>query len=329
MARTSEVRNHKTSTATTARHAPKPPFHADLVVWMDGEFVAWHEATVHIMSHVLHYGSSVFEGIRCYKTRSGPAIFRLAEHVRRLYDSARIYRMEPAVQPAELSKAIRDVIVRNRFEACYIRPLVYRGLGTAGVNPLNSPVCTAISCWDWGHYLGDGSLAAGIDVCVSSWTRMAPNTLPAVAKASANYMNSQLIKMEALTNGFKEGIALDASGMVSEGSGENVFLVRGGVIRTPPLSSAILPGVTRDAVITLAREAGMSVHEEYVPRESLYVADEVFLTGTATEICPVRSVDRIQVGTGEPGPVTRRLQEIFASVVHGEREDSHGWLTPV
>jgi branched-chain amino acid aminotransferase len=325
---TTDVRN-KSATATTSRHAAAAPFHPDLQIWMDGEFVPWQEATVHVMAHVLHYASSVFEGIRCYKTKRGSAVFRLPEHVRRLYDSARIYRMQPSVDQPELALAIRTAIQRNGFEACYIRPLVYRGLGTPGVNPLNSPVCTAIVCWDWGHYLGDGSLQKGIDVCVSSWTRMAPNTLPAFAKASANYMNSQLMKMEAVTTGFKEGIALDVHGYVSEGSGENIFVVRDRIVRTPPLSAAILPGITRDSLITLAREDGLTVLEENIPREALYTSDEVFLTGTATELCPVKSVDHIPVGDGQPGPVTRRLQELFLGVVRGDREDHHGWLTPV
>jgi branched-chain amino acid aminotransferase len=313
----------------TAGRPASSPFRDDLQVWMDGEFVDWQRATVHVMAHVLHYGSSIFEGIRCYKTRQGSAIFRLADHVRRLYDSARIYRMQPRLAEAEFAAAVRETILRNGFEACYIRPLVYRGLGTPGVNPLNSPVCSAIVTWDWGHYLGDGSLQSGIDVCVSSWTRMAPNTLPAMAKASANYMNSQLIKMEAVTNGFKEGVALDAQGFVSEGSGENIFLVRDGVLRTPPLSSAILPGVTRDSILLLATDLGIRVVEENIPREALYVADEVFLTGTATELVPVRSVDRVPVGKGEMGPVTRRLQELFLAIVHGEAEDRRGWLAPL
>jgi branched-chain amino acid aminotransferase len=315
--------------AAASKNAAATPFRSDLQVWMDGEFVPWQEATVHVMAHVMHYGSSVFEGIRCYKTKRGSAVFRLSEHVRRLYDSARIYRMPLPWTEAEFASAICESIRRNGFEACYVRPVVYRGLGTPGVNPLNSPVCSAIVCWDWGHYLGDGSIQSGIDVCVSSWTRMAPNTMPMLAKASANYMNSQLIKIEAVTNGFKEGIALDVHGFVSEGSGENIFVVRDGVVRTPPLSAAILPGITRDSVITLLREEGRDVREENVPREMLYTAEEVFLTGTATEICPVRSVDRVAVGKGDPGPVTRRLQELFLGLVRGDLEDRHGWMAPV
>jgi branched-chain amino acid aminotransferase len=317
------------SSARAARVAAAPPFRDDLQVWMDGEFCAWREATVHVMAHVLHYGSSVFEGIRCYRTPHGPAVFRLAEHVRRLYESARIYRMQPAVAPAEFAAAILATIRRNGFAQCYVRPLVYRGLGTAGVSPLQSPTCSAIVCWDWGVYLGHGSLEEGIDVCVSSWTRPAPNTLPMLAKAGANYMNGALIKMEAVLNGYAGGIALDATGFVSEGSGENVFVVRDGVLRTPPLSAAVLPGITRDSILTLARDEGLQVREENLPREALYVADEVFLTGTATEVAPVRSVDRIPVGDGTPGPPDWRLQQRFLRLVHGEEIDRHGWLTAV
>jgi len=319
-----------TSAAKSETRAPvAAPFRADLQVWMDGAFVPWHQATVHVMAHTLHYASSVFEGIRCYKTKKGPAIFRLGPHVRRLFDSARVYRMIPASSEVEFAAAVRECVRRNGFEACYIRPLVYRGLGTPGVNPLGSPVCSSIVCWDWGHYLGDGSLQAGIDVCVSSWTRMAPNTLPALAKASANYGNSQLIKMEAVLNGFKEGIALDAQGFVSEGSGENIFMVRDGTVYTPPLSAAILPGITRDSLLQICRDHGIPAVETQIPREALYVADEVFFSGTATEICPIRSVDRIPVGRGEPGPITRRLQDIFLGLVRGEVEDRHSWLDPV
>ena len=307
----------------------KSPFRTDLMVWMDGELVAWEDATVHVMSHVMHYGSSVFEGVRCYRTAQGPAIFRLQEHVRRLFDSARIYRMQIAFSEEEIARAMRDTVKANRFEACYVRPLVYRGLGTPGVNPLGSPVCCSIVCWDWGAYLGDHSATNGVDVCVSSWWRMGANTIPAMAKASANYMNGQLIKMEAVLNGFSEGVALDPRGYVCEGSGENIFVVRGGIVRTPPLSASVLPGITRDAIITLLREDGIEVREEDIPREALYVADEVFFTGTATEIVTIRSVDRIPVADGNVGPVTRRAQELFHGVVRGDADDRHGWLTRV
>lgn len=311
------------------RPSARSPFHADLQVWMDGEVVRWQDATVHIMSHVLHYGSSVFEGVRCYKTTRGPAIFRLAEHVRRLYDSARIYSMQPAYSQEEFAEAMKATVRSNGFEACYLRPLVYRGLGTPGVNPSGSPVCVAIVCWDWGHYLGEDSTTRGVDVCVSSWARFAPNTIPALAKASANYMNGQLIKLEAVRNGFSEGIALDPRGYVSEGSGENVFLVRDRVVYTPPLSASVLPGITRDTVMTLLREEGIQVVEQDLPRESLYVCDEIFFTGTATEVAPIRSVDRILVADGAVGPITRLLQQKFSDIVTGAVEDRHGWLSPV
>ena len=309
--------------------AGRSPFRPDLLVWMDGELVAWEEATVHVMAHVLHYGSSIFEGVRCYKTPRGPAIFRLREHVRRLFDSARIYRMQLALDEEAFAQAMCETVRANKFESCYLRPLVYRGLGTPGVNPLGSPVCSAIVCWDWGAYLGDHSATTGVDVCVSSWWRMAANTIPAMAKASANYMNGQLIKMEAVLNGFSEGVALDPRGYVSEGSGENIFVVRDGIVRTPPLAAAVLPGITRDTIITLLREDGLEVREEDIPREALYVADEVFFTGTATEVVAIRSVDRLPIGTGSMGPVTHRAQDLFLRVVRGDVEDRHGWLTPV
>ncbi len=316
-------------TAVQRQPAPAPPFRSDLKIWMDGEIVPWEQATIHVMSHALHYGSSVFEGVRCYHTRKGPAILRLEEHVERLFDSARIYQMEPKVTPRDFAQAMIDTVRANGFKACYLRPVVYRGLGTAGVNPSGSPVCTAIVCWDWGQYLGDHSVESGVDTCVSSWTRMAPNTFPAMAKAAAHYANSQLIKLEAVRNGFTEGIALDTRGYVSEGSGENIFLVRHGVVRTPPLTASVLPGITRECVITLARDEGIQVLEEDIPREALYVADEAFFTGTATEVVPIRSVDRVAVGDGKVGPITRRLQELYLGVARGEIEDRHGWLTPV
>ena len=316
-------------TAVKQQPAPKPPFRSDLMIWMDGEIVPWEQATIHLMSHALHYGSSIFEGVRCYKTKQGSAIFRLDEHVERLFDSARIYQMEPNIEPAQFTQAMIDIVRANGFKACYLRPLVYRGLGTAGVNPTGSPVCTAIVCWDWGQYLGDHSVENGVDTCVSSWSRMAPNTFPAMAKAAAHYMNSQLIKLEAVRNGFTEGIALDTRGYVSEGSGENIFLVRHGVVRTPPLTASVLPGITRECVMTLLRDEGIEIREEDIPREALYVAEEAFFTGTATEIVPIRSIDRVAVGDGEVGPVTRRLQELYLGIARGEIEDRHGWLTPV
>jgi branched-chain amino acid aminotransferase len=316
-------------TGSKSLDSGKAPFRTDLLVWMDGDLVAWEEATVHVMAHALHYGSSVFEGVRCYKTPKGPAIFRLREHVRRLFDSARIYRMQPAYTEAEFAQAMGETVQANKFEACYLRPLVYRGLGTPGVNPLGSPVCSSIVAWDWGAYLGDHSAAAGVDVCVSSWWRMHPNTIPAMAKASANYMNGQLIKMEAVLNGFTEGVALDPRGYVCEGSGENIFVVRDGVVRTPPFAAGVLPGITRDSVITLLRQDGIEVREEDIPREALYVADEVFFTGTATEVVAIRSVDRIVVADGSMGPLTRRAQELFLGLVRGDLQDRHGWLTPV
>jgi len=271
----------------------------------------------------------LFEGIRCYQTPSGPAVFRLREHVRRLVDSARIYRMDAPYTAGQICDAILELVRINGLSACYVRPIVLRGYGAVGVYPANNPVEVFIACWEWGAYLGDEAAAEGVDVCVSSWTRMAPNTLPALAKCAANYMNSQLIKMEAVANGYHEGIALDCSGLVSEGSGENVFVVRDGTLVTPPLSASVLDGITRNTVIELAKDLGIPVAEAPIPREMLYIADEVFLTGTAAEITPVRSVDHIPVGAGRRGPVTERLQAEFLGIVSGTRPDRHGWLTQV
>lgn len=307
----------------------KAPFRDDLKIWMDGDIVPWAEATVHVMAHVLHYGSSVFEGIRCYETPQGPAVFRLPEHTRRLFDSARIYAMHPDYTQDELMQAMCELVRVNGLKSCYLRPVVYRGLGTPGVNPMGSPVCASIVCWDWGNYLGDHSVDQGVDVCVSSWARFAPNTIPAMAKSSANYMNGQLIKMEAVRNGYAEGIAVDTRGFLSEGSGENLFVVRDDIVYTPPLSASVLPGITRDAVIRLLREDGIQVQEEDLPRELLYIADELFFSGTATEVAPIRSVDRTPIGSGEAGPITRRVQKRFQDIVHGTVPDSHGWLTHV
>ncbi|MBI4482270.1 MAG: branched-chain amino acid transaminase [Acidobacteria bacterium] len=298
-------------------------------IWHNGQLIAWEDATVHVMSHTIHYGSSLFEGIRCYKTSRGPAVFRLDRHVERLFDSCKIYRMDVPFSEGEIGQAILDIVRANHLEECYIRPLVFRGYGTFGVNPLQAPVEVYVVVWKWGKYLGEEALEKGVDVCVSSWARMAPNTLPALAKASANYMNSQLIKMEAVKNGYVEGIALDAEGYVSEGSGENIFVVRHGRILTPPLGSSVLSGVTRDSVMTLAREQGIEVREEPIPRELLYIAEEVFFTGTAVEITPIHSIDRIEIGSGRRGPITAQLQEEFFAITQGEKEDRHGWLTPV
>jgi branched-chain amino acid aminotransferase len=296
-------------------------------IWMNGKLVDWDDAKIHVGSHVIHYGSAVFEGIRCYATPEGPAVFRLDAHTRRLYDSAKIYRMDVPYTPEGMNRAILDTIGANKLDACYIRPVVYRGYGQLGVNPFPCPVDVAIMVWDWGKYLGSDSLEKGVDVRVSSWTRIAPNTLPAMAKTSANYMNSQLIKMEAIKEGYSEGIALDADGNLSEGSGENLFLVKDGNILTPPLISSVLPGITRDSVLTLARRLKIPIVEQRLPREMLYVADEVFFTGTAAEITPIRSVDKIVVGRGSRGPVTEALQRAFFDVLECRVPDEFGWLT--
>src|SRR5512143_3355364 len=284
-------------------------------VWMSGKLVPWDDARIHIGSHVIHYGSAVFEGIRCYATPKGSAVFRLDAHTERLFNSAKIYWMAVPFSPDQVNAAVLETIAANKLGACYIRPVVYRGAGQLGVNPLGSPVEVAIMVWDWGKYLGKEALEQGVDVCVSSWTRLAPNTLPAMAKSAANYMNSQLIKVEAVKGGFVEGIALDSQGFVSEGSGENVFAVSKGRLITPPLVSSVLPGITRDTVLTLARRLRIPVEEKALPREALYLADELFFTGTAAEVTPIRSVDRQTVGRGSRGPVTAALQTAFFDVI--------------
>jgi branched-chain amino acid aminotransferase len=297
-------------------------------IWHNGKLIPWDKATIHVMSHVVHYGSSVFEGIRCYAPPSGPAIFRAQEHMERLVNSAKVYRIDVDYSADELVAAMVEVVKANGAWPCYIRPIILRGYGELGVSPLSSPVEVYIANYPWGKYLGgDGS--AGVDVCVSSWTRLAPNTLPSMAKAGANYMNSQLIKMEAILNGYAEGIALDTNGYVSEGSGENVFVVRNGVLQTAPLGNSVLPGITRDSVLQIARELGIPAAETGIPREMLYIADEVFFTGTAAEVTPIRSVDKITVGQGEIGPITKSIQKEFYAIVRGEKPDRHGWLTPV
>jgi branched-chain amino acid aminotransferase len=298
-------------------------------IWMNGKLVEWKDATIHIASHVIHYGSGVFEGARCYQTPKGSACFRLDDHLVRLMHSAKIYRMEYPLDLSGWRTAVLDTIRANRMKACYIRPLVYRGYETLGVNPLGNPVDASIILWEWGAYLGAEALEQGVDMKVSSWSRMAPNTLPAGAKATANYANSQLIKMEALLDGYSEGIALDVFGLVSEGSGQNIFVVRDGVILTPPLSASILGGITRDTIMTLARELGYAVTETNLPREALYTADEVFVVGTAAEVTPIRSIDKITIGAGHRGPVTARLQSAFFDVINGVGPDRHGWLTYV
>ena len=299
-------------------------------IWHNGRFIPWEQATIHVLSHVVSYGSSVFEGIRCYSTPAGPAIFRLSDHVRRMLDSAKVYRIDDiGFSAGDLAEAMLELVRVNHMDACYIRPIVLRGYGEMGVNGTKNPIEVYLACWSWGKYLGEEALAEGVDVCISSWTRLAPNTLPALAKAGANYMNSQLIKMEALANGYSEGIALDAAGYVSEGSGENIFVVRDGKIHTPPLGASVLPGITRATVLTLAAELEIPVVETIVPRELLYIADEVFFSGTAAEITPIRSVDRITVGKGRRGPVTEKLQKAFFGVINGTGPDRHNWLTPV
>jgi branched-chain amino acid aminotransferase len=299
-------------------------------IWHNGKFIDWADAKVHVLTHALHYGSSVFEGIRCYATPAGPGIFRPREHIRRLFDSSKIYRMDHLgfTQP-QLVEALVELVQVNKLSACYLRPLAFRGYGEVGVLSLKNPIEVYIACWDWGKYLGAEAHEKGVDVCVSSWTRLAPNTLPAMAKAAANYMNSQLIKMEAVTNGYSEGIALDATGYVSEGSGENIFLIRDGKIYTPPLGTSALPGITRDTVLTLCKELAFPVIEQAIPREWMYIADELFFTGTAAEITPIRSVDRIPIGNGSSGPMTQRLQKEFTAIVTGKVEDRHGWLAMV
>jgi branched-chain amino acid aminotransferase len=296
-------------------------------IWMNGKLVDWADAKIHVASHVIHYGSGVFEGARCYDTRKGPAVLRLDAHIKRLFESAKIYRMEPPFTQPQLEAAVLDTIRVNKFKACYIRPLMYRGYNALGVNPLSCPVDVAIMVWEWGTYLGADAVEQGVDVCVSSWNRAAPNTFPGLAKASGNYANAALIRMEAEANGYSEGIALDTFGYVSEGSGENVFIVRDGTIYTPPLAASILSGITREMIVAVAQDLGYRVSEEMIPREMLYIADELFFAGTAVEITPVRSVDKITVGAGRRGPVTEAIQHRFLGIVRGDSPDTHGWLT--
>jgi branched-chain amino acid aminotransferase len=315
-----------TKDVNTMRIAPK--------VWRNGEFIDWDNARVHVMTHAIHYGSSVFEGIRAYNTdHGGTAIFRLTEHIQRLLNSAKVYRMDPTFSREEICQAAVELVRGGGMEECYLRPVIFRGLNedkpAFGVNPFPNPIDCYMAAWDWGKYLGEEALETGVDVCVSSWTRITSNSLPAVAKAGANYMNSQLIKMEAILGGFSEGIALDDRGYVSEGSGENLFAVNNGKLITPPLGASILPGITRDSVIQIAKELGIEVVETSIQRAALYLADELFFTGTAAEITPIRSVDRITVGAGKRGEVTKQLQDVFFDVIYGRRPAPNNapWLT--
>lgn len=299
------------------------------LIWRDGELVPWESATIHVMSHAVHYGSSVFEGLRCYNTPTGPAIFRLREHIRRLQDSCKIYRIVPRYDLDTLAQACIDTVAGNELSECYLRPVVVRTGEQMGIYPVDVPAETFIIAWKWGRYLGEDALQKGVDVGVSSWRRPAPDTFPALAKAGGNYLGSQLSKMEAKVNRYAEGIVLDSMGHVAEGSGENLFVVRGGVLYTAPLSSGILQGITRDSVMRIARDMGVESREETIPREMLYIADELFFSGTAAELTPIRSVDHIQVGEGRPGPVTRAIQEQFLGIATGKIEDRYDWLTPV
>ncbi|HJW94341.1 MAG TPA: branched-chain amino acid transaminase [Thermoanaerobaculia bacterium] len=306
------------------------PFEEVKKIWMNGRLVDFADAKIHVLTHAIHYGSGLFEGIRCYNTANqGPAIFRLQEHTRRLYDSCKIYRMEIPYAFEDFIQACIDTVAANDFEDCYLRPLVYRGFHSLGVFPGACPVDTVIAAWKWGKYLGPEAIEQGVDVRVSSWTRMAPNTFPALAKATANYMNSILIRQEASVDNYSEGIALDVNGYVSEGSGENIFVVRDGRIGTPPLGASVLAGITRNSIMKIGRDLGFEVVETLIPREALYIADEVFFTGTAAEVTPIRSIDRIQIGTGKRGPVTERIQKEFFDYINGNIPDRYGWFTPV
>lgn len=298
-------------------------------IWRDGALVGWDDATIHVMSHVVHYGSSVFEGVRCYETPSGGAVFRLREHMRRLLDSARIYRIPMQYSVDELVQATVDTVAANDLRECYIRPIVMRTGEQMGVHSGDTPVEVFIICWVWGTYLGKEGVENGVDVKVSSWRRAAPDTFPTMAKAGGNYLNSQLSKMEAKLDGYAEGIMLDSDGHVAEGSGENLFAVRDNVLYTAPLAAGILNGITRDSIIRIARDRGLEVREQLMPREFLYIVDELFFCGTAAEITPIRSVDRIPVGTGRPGEITRSIQKEYLGIARGSVPDRHGWLTMV
>lgn len=298
-------------------------------IWRDGEFIRWQDATTHVLAHSMQFGSAAFEGVRCYSTPRGPAIFRLEDHLERLIDTCKIYRMDLKYSLDELVAAAVEVVDRNGLDSCYVRPMVLRGVGASGMVPFESPVEVYIPCWPWGTYLGEGALENGVDACVSSWARMAANTLPAMAKIAGNYLSGQLIKMEAIRNGYAEGIALDIHGHVSEGSGQNVFIVNNGVIFTPTINGSLLHGITRNSILTIAKDLGFEVREQDMPREALYTADEIFITGTASEVTPVRSVDRIEIGAGRRGPITQKIQQRYMDVIQGKTDDPYGWLTYV
>ena len=296
-------------------------------IWIDGEMVDWKDANIHVLSHVIHYGTSVFEGIRAYKNENGIAVFRLKEHVRRLFDSAKVYKIDVPFTQEEVAEAIIETVRVNDLDGCYIRPIIFRGYGELGVNPLNCPVNVVIAAWEWGSYLGEEGMANGVDIGVSSWRKPAPDTFPTLAKCGANYMNSQLAKIEAIENGFDEAIMLDYEGHVSEGSGENIFLVEGEKLFTPSMASSNLKGITRDSIMTIAGDLGYEVVEETISRERLYFADEVFFTGTAAEVTPIRSIDRKTIGIGKRGPVAEKIQSSFFDIVEAKTEDKYGWLT--
>ncbi len=295
-------------------------------IWFNGEFVDWKDAKIHVLSHVVHYGSDVFEGLRCYDTENGPAVFRLKDHMKRLENSGKIYRMEIPYSVDQMCEAVKDTINMNNIKSCYIRPIVFRGYKELGVYPLNCPLDVVIAVWAWGEYLGEDALDQGIDVCTSSWRRMAPDTMPNLAKAGSNYMNSQLAKIEATENGYKESIMLNYNGDVGEGTGENLFFVEDGELYTPDIGSSVLRGITRDTVITIAKDLGYEIHEERIPRERLYTADEVFLTGTAAELSPIRSIDKIKIGQAKRGPVTKKIQTVLFDILNNKVEDKYEWL---
>ncbi len=298
-------------------------------IWMNGEFVKWADATVHVSTHALHYGSSVFEGVRAYATPDGPAVFRLAEHTKRLLNSCKIARIAAPYSEEQLNEALLQTIARNKHESCYIRPLVFRGAGPLGLEGRRAPVDVVIFTMEWGRYLGAEAIEQGIDAQVSSWRRIAPDTFSSLAKIGGQYINSQFISMEAHDNGFSEGIALDISGYVSEGAGENIFVIVDGVVYTPGVWSSILMGITRDTALTILKDMGYEIRFEPIARDMLYIADEIFFTGTAAEITPVRSVDRLAVGSGSRGPVTKAVQDEFFAITSGQKADPYGWLTHV